>query len=67
MRDRIEGLRSLGVSIGDIEKNPETDLEHKITIPYLEKNLGHAKENSVDMKFRLASQMSPFTSVEDSF
>lgn len=50
----MDVLKALGVSIADIEKNSETDVEHKLTVPYLEKILGYTKENGVVIKFRVA-------------
>jgi hypothetical protein len=50
-------LKALGVSISDIEKNSETDVEHKITVPYLEKILGYQKSNGVEVKFRVSKSV----------
>jgi len=50
----MDVLKALGVSIGDIERNSETDVEHKVTVPYLEKILGYTKENGAVFKFRVA-------------
>jgi len=50
-------LKELGVSISDIERNSETDVEHKITVPFLEKILGYTKENGAQLKFRVAKNI----------
>lgn len=50
-------LKRLGVSISDIQRNSETDVEHKITVPFLEKVLGFTKENGVKKKFRVAKNI----------
>lgn len=44
-------LKVLGVSIGDVEKNSETDVEHKITVPYLERILNYTKNNGSLFRF----------------
>lgn len=47
-------LKELGVSVDSVERNSETDVEHKITIPFLQKILGFTKENGADFKFRVS-------------
>ncbi len=46
-------LKELGVSIGDVERNSETDVEHKITVPFLQKILEYKGENGALFKFRV--------------
>lgn len=50
-------LKVLGVSIGDVEKNSEADVEQKITVPFLERILGYTKDNGVNKKIRVAKNI----------
>lgn len=50
-------LKELGVSIDDVERNSETDVEHKITVPFLRKILGYTKENGANFKFRVSKNI----------
>lgn len=50
-------LKELGISISDISQNSETDVEHKITVPYLEGILGYTNENGTGKKFRVAKNI----------
>lgn len=50
----LDILKVLGITVSDIERNSETDVEHKIIVPFLETVLGYTKENNVEKKFRVA-------------
>ena len=51
-------LKALRVSISDIQPNSESDQEHKITIPYLERIKDYTRENDISMVFRKAKNVS---------
>lgn len=53
----MEVLKRLGVSISDIERNSESDVEHKITAPFLETILGYTKDNGAESKFRVTKNV----------
>lgn len=52
----MDVLKRIGVLIGDIERNSETDVEHKVIIPYLEQ-LGYGKESGASFIFRVSKMI----------
>lgn len=50
-------LKVLGVSIADVEKNSEGDVEQKITVPFLEQILGYTIDNGATKKVRVAKNI----------
>lgn len=53
----MDVLKLLEVSIGSIQRSSETDVEHKVTVPFLEKILDYTKENGVEKSFRVAKNI----------
>lgn len=56
-RAELDILKVLDITVSDIEKNSETDVEHKIIVPLLETVLGYTQENNVEKKFRVAKNI----------
>lgn len=50
-------LRRVGVKLSDIQKNSETDVEHKVTVPFLERVLGYTKANGAELRFRVSKTL----------
>jgi type I restriction enzyme M protein len=52
--DTLKPIKSLGIKIKDIQANSESDVEHKVIVPFLEKIKGYTSKNGVEKRFRKA-------------
>jgi len=53
----MDVLKAVDVSLGELEKNSETDVEHKVTVPFLKQILGYTKEKGARFKIRIAKNV----------
>jgi type I restriction enzyme M protein len=50
----LDILRFLGIRVSDIQRNSESEIEHKIVMPYLQRALGYTDENGAAIRLRVS-------------